>query len=641
MALKTQVRVICISLLGAIAALACGGRSMSEDSRDIGGASSSASSGSASGGIGSSGIGSSGAASSSGFAGSSSSGAADGGGPLQNLIYVSEKGSDLNNGRTPATPVRTIGAAVRIAATGPLEIHVCAGTYGEPTVIIRNDVALRGAYDCQSWQRAPAWESALDVNKTSIIHTDPNIRVMTPAVWFEGRGVRNAVLEGFHVGTAAQNEATNLTVRVADGANAMIQSNIIKLSRAGGAMTGAAESTSGIQVTFATATIMNNRITAPDVTSLVKDVVLIDLQTARGSKIDGNVLLAGNSSPTRTLAFIRSNGMPSGEMSVPTVIRGNTITDGDRSAQTGLVGVGILLQNDKAVIEGNKLNLTASVRCQGENVTCFREGVVIRGGSASVLRNYVDVKAPSLVTDVLSSEVAEGLRFLNGAEVTAENNMVHVADEGIGSAFLLPVDASAECDPVDPVLCGFPPTLATIRYNTLGIDNRRASFRVLQARGNVTFNHNLIGVSRLDDSPQQFIFFDSCAPRWGLEASRNAVAIPMLATRPLISEGRRIGSTGECQRFGGDSLNFYAGTSDNFYASRDQTFATAVSAWSGNIERNVAQLQPGVSCSIAKARVTTSSFRPAPTTDILGNLRNQMESAIGAYDVALNVFCSP
>lgn len=80
------------------------------------------------------------------------------GGIVCDVVYVSPRGNDGDDGCTTATPKKTIGAAVLLAKTLVTvnEIHVCAGTFDEP-VTLDTPVDLKGGYDCGTWNRTATY----------------------------------------------------------------------------------------------------------------------------------------------------------------------------------------------------------------------------------------------------------------------------------------------------------------------------------------------------------------------------------------------------------------------------------------------------------------------------------------------------
>ncbi|HEY8078437.1 MAG TPA: hypothetical protein VIF62_30115, partial [Labilithrix sp.] len=143
------------------------------------------------------------------------------------IVYVShDSGSDANDGCTPATAMKSIGAAVAFVSTQNLmahEIHVCRGTYGEHQLILDHAASLRGAYNCLSWTRADKFgfdAQFQDPNETIVENADyastSTLDVATAAV---GPGV---VIEGFTILGAAAGDKSSDALLVRDGASPVL-----------------------------------------------------------------------------------------------------------------------------------------------------------------------------------------------------------------------------------------------------------------------------------------------------------------------------------------------------------------------------------------------------------------------------------
>src|SRR5216117_3863304 len=102
-------------------------------------------------------------------------------------IYVSPAGDDAANG-TRAAPLKTIGAALALAASsGKNRVNVAEGTYPE-NVQLRAGVSLYGGYDAATWTRAPA-------TFVTTIAPGPS----TPAVAVQGDNVTGVTIDGFTI----------------------------------------------------------------------------------------------------------------------------------------------------------------------------------------------------------------------------------------------------------------------------------------------------------------------------------------------------------------------------------------------------------------------------------------------------------
>jgi hypothetical protein len=145
-----------------------------------------------------------------------SGGAAPDAGPVScpgRVVYVSaDTGNDANTGCVPCAPKRTIASALaQLQASGPAdagagadagpppEVHVCAGTYNETSLVIRTPVSLLGGYDCAGWTRTATygWPS-FDGAQESVIQnaqyaSQASTLVVTAPALVDGFTVRGAV----------------------------------------------------------------------------------------------------------------------------------------------------------------------------------------------------------------------------------------------------------------------------------------------------------------------------------------------------------------------------------------------------------------------------------------------------------------
>jgi hypothetical protein len=177
-------------------------------------------------------------------------------GPSQNgppaLVYVSvTTGDDANDGRSPSTPKKSVTEALKVAKSvgGLVEVRVCEGSYGEPSLRIDFDVVLSGGYDCAAF--APS------MRNTVLENTDgPGGPRAT--VDLIGSSVTGAtVVEGFVIRGAAAGEGDSIAVRVSNGAAPKLRENVIE----GGAGSGTQDAGSiGVLVDNAAAEIDHNTI---------------------------------------------------------------------------------------------------------------------------------------------------------------------------------------------------------------------------------------------------------------------------------------------------------------------------------------------------------------------------------------------
>src|SRR5882724_1536572 len=139
---------------------------------------------------------------------------------LDVAIYVSPAGDDAANG-TRAAPLKTIGAALALAAVSDKpRVNVAAGTYAE-NVELRSGISLYGGYDPATWTRDPA---------TFVTIIGPSPGPSSSAVAVQGDNVTGVTIDGF-------------TIRSGDA-------------------TGPRESAYGVVLTGSVATISGNHIIA-------------------------------------------------------------------------------------------------------------------------------------------------------------------------------------------------------------------------------------------------------------------------------------------------------------------------------------------------------------------------------------------
>ncbi|MBK6460632.1 MAG: hypothetical protein IPF92_06455 [Myxococcales bacterium] len=128
------------------------------------------------------------------------------------IVFVSPRGDDTAHGRAPDAPLKTLGAALALAASQGLgEIRACKGRYGEPVGLkIARRVTLRGGYDCATFERpagspnARAEASADPVETVLFKATDDGATATLRFV----EGSDGALLEGLTVEAATVNRSS-------------------------------------------------------------------------------------------------------------------------------------------------------------------------------------------------------------------------------------------------------------------------------------------------------------------------------------------------------------------------------------------------------------------------------------------------
>ncbi len=113
-------------------------------------------------------------------------------GVLDGSVFVATPvngGSDLNDGRTPDTPVSTLDQAISVAMTcdTPCDVLISTGIYNE-TVTVVSGVSMFGGYDPSTWDRDTV-SNAVTIRGTearTLIAQDLDARVEVDGVTIEG-----------------------------------------------------------------------------------------------------------------------------------------------------------------------------------------------------------------------------------------------------------------------------------------------------------------------------------------------------------------------------------------------------------------------------------------------------------------------
>jgi hypothetical protein len=328
------------------------------------------------------------------------------------VVYVSPSGDDGRDGCTPCTAKQTItGALASLTAAAGLgdsdagdagnttdggsvdagsllagmSVHVCAGTYAEPTLTLSIPVSLLGGYDCNSWSRTSTYGYPMfDAMNESIV---------TPA------------------STALDSDTFRVT-------GAAIDSSVVV---DGFTFNGTTSSTTG------RAAIHVDNQAIPVISN--DHVVGGSASTTMGSGGSSNGILTSEASPEITANLIEGGSGHAttgyGSIGVGVVygsphIHGNTIRGGSgHGVSGGSVGIlatatAVLTKGAAAPIEMNSIDAgTGSAASSGGAATV---GVYLLAG-ADVLENRIFAGAPA------GAGLAYGI-LDKGAQSTLANDMV-------------------------------------------------------------------------------------------------------------------------------------------------------------------------------------------------------------------------
>lgn len=173
------------------------------------------------GGAGGAGGGGGGASGGGGGLGGANEGGAGGQG-VTCTLYVSPEGDASNDGRSPESPLASIGSALDLAheGDGGETVCVCGRSYAEASLAIRKNTALRGGFDCARWARPGEVEyPQLAGTEVSITETgEPTLLIAG------GQVDENTVVDGFRLSsTLSVAEASHVALVVDEAAAPRIE----------------------------------------------------------------------------------------------------------------------------------------------------------------------------------------------------------------------------------------------------------------------------------------------------------------------------------------------------------------------------------------------------------------------------------
>ncbi|HEY6461635.1 MAG TPA: hypothetical protein VIY73_15815, partial [Polyangiaceae bacterium] len=306
------------------------------------------------------------------------------------VVYVStSNGDDGNDGLDPAKPKKTIGGGlVRAGLLGAgAEVHVCKGNYLEKELTFALPIALKGAYDCVSWQRLAAYAyPTFDSTNLTVIETLDTSKQTASLVVASG-ATSAAVVDGFAISGASVSTGPTIGVQIEGTAAATLSNDAIT----GGA--GVASSGAG---------------------SIAVDVVG-GSPTIAGDQIAGG---SGTGDPGSAGIVVQSGALP--------IIKGDVITGGTGTAASvtnDQAAVGIVvrtsLSNANAIngvfVQGTdahgSLGSSAAILVSGSALAVDIEASAIHGGIGSAPGTY---SAGVLVGDASGTARVVGDRIYGG-----------------------------------------------------------------------------------------------------------------------------------------------------------------------------------------------------------------------------------
>jgi hypothetical protein len=332
------------------------------------------------------------------------------------VFYVSvEGGSDANDGRTPSKPMKTLGNALGQNIAGA-ELRVCRGTYEEPNLVLRTSTAVRGGYNCATWERGPGFGKKggfTDTNNDTVLRGSVNSDVAA-TVRVEGQGASDVLLEGLTILAPPKPSIETNAVLLGDGAVLSLEDTRIK-----GVPSGATATTRGVfAVGMSTLKIKRSEIDGGGGVSQTQvgsfGVQVFDTALT----VEDSTVSSGNGTgPFAAFAVHIVKARGTVRLTNNTLILGNSLRI---STTQGTAAVALSTDiADSLQVEGNLIRGTTS-RC--ENQRCGTLGISFnRVNRATLSGNWI---APGLVQSSNSTTAVVGMGIYRSGEVRSFNNVI-------------------------------------------------------------------------------------------------------------------------------------------------------------------------------------------------------------------------
>ena len=364
----------------------------------------------------------------------------DGGGPMcpGNIVYVSALSTtDSGDGCSVATAKKTIPAAIDRAKSlggNGLEVHVCAGAYGEP-VLLDAPVSVRGGYDCKTFERAPTFGlspidgatglAALDTVNATLLET------ATATTTFTVRGAipETVEIDGFFVKAPASTlDADPENPGTAAFAFSVGAATTLENCEISGAAIKAPNKlgTAGILIGDANPRIQRVRVSGGAAESTHAEgtgsAAVVGGSSARirisGSSIDAS---AGIGLSEGSVGVV-------GLGSLDFVVEGNGFTrSGGQGNKTASVAIFAAGDAGKSVsIRNNRLHAASAAICNA--LPCAGAGISVIGAKAIVSGNYVDVGEVKGLPSDPQGVATYGIALASSSEGAVEDNVIHAGD---------------------------------------------------------------------------------------------------------------------------------------------------------------------------------------------------------------------
>jgi hypothetical protein len=330
-------------------------------------------------------------------------------------LYVShDAGSDANDGCTRDRPIRTIGAALALAAARKLDgytVRVCGGVYAEQGLRLSTPVSVVGQYNCSTWTRGPE-------NLTRVENAAYPASTATLTIAGSQLG-REVVIDGLVLAAPLTGTTPAVAVLVDEGAGPSITNvQVVGGGTSGGA--GQPYASCGVEVQKgASPEIAQSKVTggsgvSADQTGSVGVFVhdaAIDLHDTTVEAGTGKGIVAA-------LGVRFFHAVKSRIAKTTITFGGSTATNGSFVAGYGIYASGVELDISESVVRGG-------ISGCGTGAACVTTGIVGDLGSKVSIERTTVYGGDIETTSVQQAPTSIGVLFGKDAEAVVTGNVFH------------------------------------------------------------------------------------------------------------------------------------------------------------------------------------------------------------------------
>lgn len=355
-------------------------------------------------------------------------------------MHVSEQGVDTNDGCTPQTATKTLGAALARVATRNipgLEVHLCRGTYPEGSIRIQTPVVVRGGYNCVDWKRVDGFGARdfVDPNLVKVTSNDPlrrtTLELATTAI------TASTILEGFMIEGPQGGETGSSTVSVFEGAAPVFRSMQIL---GGKSSNPSGPGTEGLRVHSGAVEVDRSIITGGNGTGAAGSVGLHAIASSvnvHDSTLDGGTGAAERNGVRAALIETGAN--------MKQVFRQNLIKWGRTIVNTANAALGIYVDGGEVEIEENRI-LGGDVECN--TAPCSVYAIAFANvSSAKVIKNTISGGTLANPGGLPNTVALVGISSRTTPGFIAQGNIIHPGTTGAAGVVAIGIDVSSAFGP--------------------------------------------------------------------------------------------------------------------------------------------------------------------------------------------------